>query len=114
MGEEGIMMNCSQQAINEPFVFLPLSISADSSISSVTTIQLSNLFPPSCLSLLFSLSFTFFPLMFWNSSPLCALFPFPGMVDRDPRVRPTGCGRHAAGQQGKTLLPTLVDGQMDS
>ena len=31
------------------------------------------------------------------------------MADRDPWVRSAGCGRHAAGQQGETLLPTLGD-----
>lgn len=40
----------------------------------------------------------------------------PGLADRDPRVRPAGCGRHAAGQQGETSLPArrATGRQMDS
>lgn len=38
------------------------------------------------------------------------------MADGDPRVRPAGRGRHAAGQQGETSLPTRweTSRQMDS
>lgn len=47
---------------------------------------------------------------------LCFFSRCAGMADGDPRVRPAGRGRHAAGQQGETSLPTRweTSRQMDS
>ena len=106
---EGDEINCSQWTTNASFVFLPLSFTVGPSISFVTTIYRQSL-PSTVLSHPHSLLFFAF---FWISWPVCALFPSPGMADRDPWVRPAGCGRHAAGQQGETLLPTLGDGWTD-
>lgn len=49
-------------------------------------------------------------------SPAVPLSLCSGLADRDPRVRPAGCGRHAAGQQGETSLPArpATGRQMDS
>lgn len=30
-------------------------------------------------------------------------FPYTGLADRDPGIRPAGCGAHAAGKQGGSL-----------
>lgn len=62
-------------------------------------------FPPLCL--LFCLRFL---------RHLCFFSRCTGMADGDPRVRPAGRGRHAAGQQGETSLPTRweTSRQMDS
>lgn len=66
----------------------------------------------SSLHLLLLLSFS----PHWIPSPAVPLSLCPGLADRDPRVRPAGCGRHAAGQQGKTSLPArrATGRQMDS
>lgn len=107
-GQDGL------QPVNNKWIFcLSPSLIRCGSIHLLCHHYLSPIPPMYQADLLSTLSFPFFPFPFWISSPLCALFPSPGMADRDPWVRPAGRGRHAAGQQGETLLPTLGDGWTD-
>lgn len=62
-------MNCSQCPLNELFVFLPLSLSVDSSISSVTPLYLQ---PPLFYPLCFLLCPSF-------AVPLLDFLPYPAL-----------------------------------
>lgn len=113
-------MNSSQWRADGSFVSPLLLFCTDSSVFSSGPVHIQLCFFITTSSLSFSslhlllLLLSFSP--HWIPLPAVPLSLCPGLADRDPRVRPAGCGRHAAGQQGKTSLPArrATGRQMDS